>query len=459
MADRNTTVGIIGAGITGLATAFILREKHIDVTVYEKSSTPGGVIRTIHRDGWRVELGPNTIMARKPKVWELLNAVDLSDRVIFANERSKNRYIVKNGRPRALPLSLMDFITTGLFSWSSKLGLFREPFIKPVGDDDESVAGFFERRFGREAVQYAVDPFVAGIYAGKADRLSMKHTFPSIFSMEQRYGSVIRGAVKRKSNKGEKLSAPSQKKGLINFDRGLQTLPEALSDQLGQAVHFDAPVSAIDRQQHKWILEIENQAAQPEHDALILTLPAHRMQKLNAPPNLEESFERLSGIPYVPVSVVATGFKRSQVRHPLDGFGMLVPSVEPYNILGTLFSSTLFPGRAPDDHVLLTTFAGGGRQPDLAQQPDNKLYEVVLEDLRELLGIRGEPVYSLRHNWETAIPQYNLGYDSFINVMENIDRDNPGLYLAGNFRGGVSLPDRIEQAYETAKKVELFLRS
>lgn len=459
MADRNSTVGIIGAGITGLATAFILREKQIDVTVYEKSSIPGGVIRTTHQDGWHVELGPNTIMARKPKVWELLNAVDLSDRVIFANKRSKNRYIVKNGEPRALPLSFLDFLTTGLFSWSSKLGLFREPFIKPVGDDHESVADFFERRFGKEAVQYAVDPFVAGIYAGKADRLSMKHTFPAIFSMEQKHGSVIRGAVKRKSKKGEKPSPPSYKKGLINFDRGLRILPETLSDRLGNAVHFDAPVSAVERHQHKWKLEIENQDTQPEHDALILTLPAHRLQKLNAPPHLEASFEQLSDIPYVPVSVVALGFKQSQVQHPLDGFGMLVPSVEPYNILGTLFSSTLFPGRAPDDHVLLTTFTGGGRQPDLALLPDNKLYEVVLDDLRELLGICGEPVYSLRHTWTTAIPQYNLGYDSYINVMEQMDRDNPGLYLAGNFRDGVSLPDRIEQAYETAEKVELFLRS
>jgi len=459
MSNRNTTVGIIGAGITGLATAFNLREKQIDVTVYEKSSIPGGVIRTTCRDDWLVELGPNTIMARKPEVWELLDAVGLSDRVIFANDRSKNRYIVKNGNPCPLPLSFVDFITTGLFSWPSKLGLFREPFIKPMDADDESVARFFERRFGREAVRYAVDPFVAGIYAGEADRLSMKHTFPTIFSMERKHGSVIRGAVKRKSKKGEKPSVPSRKKGLINFSEGLQTLPEALSDRLGHAVRFDAPVSAIERQQHKWKLEIENQTAQPEHDALILTLPAHRMQKLNAPPKLTESFEQLAGIPYVPVSVVAMGFKQSQVQHPLDGFGMLVPSIEPYNILGTLFSSTLFPGRAPDNHVLLTTFVGGGRQPDLAQRPDDKLYEIILEDLRELLGIRGDPVFSLRHNWETAIPQYNLGYDTFINVMENIDKHNPGLYLAGNFRGGVSLPDRIEQAYETAKNVELFLSS
>lgn len=449
MTNKNQSVGILGAGISGLSAAYKLSQKNIDVTVYEKENQVGGAIKTHSENGWLVEEGPNTLMVKSKKFWELLDELNLKSESIEAGKTAQKRFIVKNSEPIPLPMSPGSFLTTNLFSAKAKFRLFKEPFASRSNKEDESIADFITRRLGNEPLEYAVNPFVSGIYAGDPKTLSVKHTFASLWDMEQQYGSLFMGMFKRKRNNN------SPKRALLSFENGNQQLAIAIADALENKVQTETEIQSVVKKGDQWLVEGQRngRAFTDEHDIIVSTLPAHSLFSIFD----DSMFKPLDKLPYAPLSVVALGFSDEQVGHPLDGFGMLIPEAENRKTLGVLFSSSLFPGRSPENHQLLTCFIGGARNPQLAEKPKHELQEIVLSEISELLDISGTPKYSHFRFWPQTIPQYEVGYDQFLNQIAQIEKQNKGLFIKGNFRGGVSVPDCILSGFETAKKVETFL--
>jgi oxygen-dependent protoporphyrinogen oxidase len=449
MTNKKQSVGILGAGISGLSAAYKLSQNNIDITVYEKDNQVGGAIKTNSKNGWLVEEGPNTLMVKSKEFWDLLEDLNLINSSIEASKTAQKRFIVKNGHPTPLPMSLGSFLTTNLFSVKAKFRLLKEPFISKSNKEDESIANFITRRLGREPLDYAVNPFVSGIYAGDPKTLSVKHTFEPLWKMEQQHGSLLKGAFKR----DRKNDSP--KRALLSFKNGNQQLPQTIADNFRKSIQTETTIQSVVKKGGKWIVKGQqnNSAFSEEYDVILSTLPAHLL-----PTIFEDSiFKPLNSLPYAPLSVVALGFSDGQVGHPLNGFGMLIPEAENRKTLGVLFSSSLFPGRTPDNHQLLTCFIGGARNPKLAGKHKQELQEVVLSEISELLNITGKPVFSHFRFWPKTIPQYEVGYDHILNQITEIEDLKKGLFIDGNFRGGVSVPDCILSGFETAEKVQTFL--
>lgn len=436
--------GIIGGGITGLTAAYRLKQRGAEVTVFDAAERVGGPIHSLRRNGYLAEFGPNTILETSPAVTALVSDLGLDARKIYADPSAKNRYVVRDGKLLPLPATPKSFISSKLFSLSAKFRLLREPFI-PKAAHDESLADFVRRRLGQEFLDYAVNPFVAGVYAGDPEKLSTEHAFQKLFTLEQKYGSLFRGQLKGAKERSKRPEVSKQKARMFSFDDGLGVLIEALEDALSDAIHLRMPVMEIRKVSNGW------QIGEETFDSIILTAPAYKLADLRLPSGID--LTRLKEIIYPPVTSLVLGFRRSDVAHDLDGFGMLIPEVERCNILGTVFSSSLFRQRAPEGHVTLTTYIGGMRQPEFALLDDDKLVDVVLADLRKLLGVRGEPTFVHRTTYEKAIPQYTLGYGTYKQIMSDLEAKNPGLYFAGNFRNGISVGDSIGAASSLAEKL------
>jgi len=438
-------VVVIGAGLTGLTAAVALRSRGVGVTVLESSARCGGAVHSEHDEGFLVEHGPNSMMTNDPEVTEFLRTLGLADEIIEPS--AKKRFLVRAGRPHALPLGPAAALATPLFSVAGKLRALREPFIAKSAADDESLSSFVGRRLGTEALAYAVEPFVAGIYAGNPEKLSTRWAFPKLWSLEQTHGSLLRGALRRQRTGG----APKT----ISFRHGMGELPNRLAGKLGADLHCGIRLENLDRSESGWTVAWSQAGAsrRATADAVVSTVPAFRVPELPWSPGLRSSLEFLGGIAYPPVTVMALGFRRADVAHPLDGFGMLVPAAEKRRILGAIFSSSLFSGRAPRDHVLLTVFVGGARQPRLAQLGDDALEQDILADLRDLLGARGTPVFRRVVRWPRAIPQYELGYGGLEELAEKTERDWPGLHLAGNYRGGIAASQCIRNGLRLAEQL------
>ncbi len=434
-------VAVLGAGITGLTAAWHLRRAGLTPLVFEKSARSGGAIGAMRSDGWLHELGPNSLLEGSPEVAAFVDEIGLGPRRLYAAPAAKQRYIVRAGRLVAMPASPLGFATTKLFSARAKLALFGEPFrSRSPADEEESVADFVVRRLGREFLDYAVNPFVGGVYAGDPARLSVRHAFPKLHALEQEHGSLIRGALKRRNTSG----GPAGR--IFSFPNGLGEIPEALAASLGDALRTGTEVKTVRRTEHEWEIECTRgeESWLEVCDSVVCALPADALANVR--------FERVPGaaqlamlheIEHPAVVSVFTGFRREAVRHPLDGFGALMPEVEGGRILGTLFSSTLFPGRAPDGHVALTTFVGGMRQPELAGLDDRALLGVVQAELSRLVGVTAPAVFSHIKRWSRAIPQYTLGYRRFKDAIAAVETAAPGLFVGGNCRDGISLANCI----------------
>lgn len=439
-------VVIIGGGIAGLTCAWRLHRAGRSVVVLERESKPGGSISTVRKDGYLLEMGPNTIQRSNRALEHLIDELDLASEVTEALPAANRRYIVRDGRPVPVPSGILDLITTDLLSWRARLGILAEPFRrKQKASSDESVADFVRRRLGQEFLDYTIDPFVSGVYAGDPERLSMRSAFPRMIRMEDESGSLVRGAVRSMRRRG----APPKWK-MFSFRDGLQMLPETIVAELSDVVRLNSRAESIERHDGKW--HVRSGEDELHARSIVLAVPMHVMEGISMPASVRP--RTASDVVYPPLAVVHTAFDRRDVLHPLDGFGALVPSRETsITILGALFTSSLFAGRAPSGHVVLTSFIGGRRRPEVLTMRQTDIHRRVEADLASLFGARGEPTFRSMHLWKHAIPQYEIGYDGVQSELAQIESVNDGLFFTGNFRDGISVGQTIETSEAVADRV------
>lgn len=442
MNDR-LDVAVVGGGISGLTTAFHLVRAGKRVAVLEASKRVGGAMETYADGAWRFEMGPNTVLENNESVSRLIRESGLEGDKLVAAPASKRRYLYKGGGLIPLPASPGGFLTTPLFSLGAKLRLLREPWIgRPPGEAEETIAQFVRRRLGNAFLDYAVGPFVSGVYAGDPERLSVRWAVPKIHALEAEHGSLIRGALARRKG-------PAPGGAMISFREGLEELPRRLAREIGD-VRTGLACQRVTRADGGF--RVETSAGPVEAERVVLAVPADAAAHL-----LEEATSggsRLfAEIPYAAVAVVSLGWRRAEVGHPLAGFGFLAPRKEGLRVLGCLFTSELFPGRAPDGHVALAAFAGGRTDPEIVGWDDERIVATLVSELRGPLGLRGEPSFRHVRRWPRAIPQYELGHGRFVERAREIERALPGLAVGGNFLAGVSVPDCIKNATAMAAQM------
>ena len=450
---------IVGGGVSGLSAAWFLHRRGCRVRVLEAAARVGGSITTERKDGYQVERGPNTTLQRPGReedaIGRLVSQLGLDDRLLEANPAGKKRFVLRDGRLHALPGSPPAFLATPLFSWRAKLRLLKEPFIGR-GKTEETIAEFVERRLGREFLDYAVDPFVSGVYAGTPRELSAWAAVPRIHEIESRYGSLIRGAIALgKAAKGAGMPAGRQ----ISFDAGMAVLPETIVAKLPEgSVATGRRATEIVPSGEGWEVAwvgSDDGRGRERGDALVIALPAAATADLVAP--LSETAARaLRGIDHAPVVSVGLGYARAQIAHALDGFGFLAPRPEDMRSLGGLFSSTLFPGRAPRDHALITGFVGGTTDRGAVTLGDEEVFGLLAADLATALGIDGAPVFRSLTRYDAAIPQYTLGH---LDRVEEVDRALDGhakLFLRASWRGGISVADCVRNGEKLSERMVNF---
>ncbi|WP_448588623.1 protoporphyrinogen oxidase [Thermocrinis sp.] len=428
-----TDVAVVGSGISGLSVAYRLKRAGADVKVFEKEDKVGGNIQTKIVDGYVCELGPQTILADK-KVEEFLSLANIKP--IYAKEEAKIRYIYKKRKLIPLPLSPVSFLTSPLFSLWGKLRVLKEPFVPKSIKSEETIAEFVKRRLGEEFLDYVVDPFVSGVYAGDVKQLSVKYAVKRVYELEQRFGSLIKGAIKLKA------LGPAGK--LIAFEGGNHSLPSELARSL--EVDLENVVLKIRRKDDKFVLETRK--GKVEAKAVVVSAPAtsagYLLRDLSW--SVAQEFDQIY---YAPVVVVHVA-----TRDPIPpGFGFLVPRKEGKRILGVLFSSNIFPDRKGN---LLTIYLGGATDPQVVEEEDEIILGIVEEELKEILGINATLLNITK--WKKGIPQYNVGYGRYYELVEMLEKENPGLFLTGNYLNGVSVADCIRNSEMVSKRVLEFLQ-
>lgn len=430
-------VVIVGGGISGLTTAFHLKQGGLRVAVLEASKRVGGALETFVDGPWRFEMGPNTVLESDPSVGRLLREAGLEGEKITASPSAKRRYLYKGGALVPLPSGPLGFLKTPLFPASAKLRLLKEPWIgRPDSGAEESIAQFVRRRLGTPFLDYAVGPFVSGVYAGDPERLSVRWAVPKIHALETEHGSLIRGAFARR-----KGAAP--RGAMFSFREGLEELPRRLAREIGD-VRTGISAERIVRVEGGFRVETPDGAVEAKQ--VVLAVPAEVAARLLSNPLFEE-------IPYAPVAIVSLGWRRADVGHPLEGFGFLSPRKEGLRVLGCLFPSEIFPGRAPEGHVALAAFVGGRTDPEIVGWEDEEIVSTVVSELRGPLSLTGAPAFSRIRRWPRAIPQYEIGHGRFVERVREIERELPGLRIGGNFVGGISVPDCIKNGTAIAEEI------
>ncbi len=458
---------IIGGGISGLAAAYYLQEQDktsgaLEIQVLEAGNHWGGIIQTEKREGFTLEAGPDAFISEKPLGYELCKQLGLASEIIGTNDLNRNSFIYKNGKlntiPRGFyliaPTSAFSLLSFPVLSWGAKLRMACEPWIQPRREPgDESVADFVRRRFGREAFEAIGQPMIAGIYTADPEKLSVEAALPKFKEMESRYGSLTK-ALRAKKSETHQASGPRYSL-FLSLKDGMQTLIEALLQKLDHvSLRTNAAVSRLEYGQ-KWKVFLRN-GENFEADAVCLTTPAFTAADLLRPsfPGLAEDLEN---IPYESVATVNLAYRREDIRHPLNGFGFVVPHIEGKKIMACSFSSVKFPSRAPAGHVLLRAFLGGALQRDLVEKSEADLAQIAADELKEILGIKNPPLFTVAKKWQNAMPQYHLGHLDRVKSIEEKLRNQPGLYLTGNAYRGVGIPDCIFHAEQTAGEMYEFV--
>jgi len=447
-------ITIVGAGISGLATAqaILSRKPDTEITIFEADRRIGGKVWTeTSAEGYLCEGGVNGFLDKIPSTLDLCRQVGAAP--LPADASAQKRYVYSRGELHKLPEKPPDFLKSRLLSIRGRLRVIFETIARGTDNPDETLAQFGIRRLGKEAFDRLIDPMASGVFAGDATRLSLKSCFPRIHEVEAEFGSLIRGLIKlqRKARREGKKDTPGPGPGgtLTSFDNGMSTLTDRLADQLGPRIRIATGVKNIDRNGNRYVLQLDNDTVE-ESDLLVMAAPAHAQAGMLR--NLDPELAGLLGeIPYPALSVCCFGYRRQHVGQVLDGFGFLVPSKEQRAVLGTIIDSNVFPGRAPDDSILLRSMVGGARVPELALLPDEQLISRVRSDLQDILSLTAEPDFIRIFRHQKAIPQYVTGHAARLKIIDEHLQKHPGLVLTGNAFKGVSLNDCVLNAWKTAQ--------
>ncbi len=447
---------ILGAGISGLATAHWLHKDGFDVKILESKSEPGGAMETSTENGFLIDFGPNSGLETTPLIRQLVDEVGLSDEMIYASEVSNKRYILRDNKLHPLPMNPISLIKSKLFSTKGKLRLLGEPFVGKSDDGYyQSIAQFVSRRLGQEFLDYAIDPFVSGVFAGDPSKLSVKSAFPKLYRLEEVYGGLVKGMIKGARERKKRAEESKQSAKMFSFINGMQSFPKAIAQKLNNNILYECRVQSVERRDNQWRVtyEFSGKIQETLSDIVLSTVPAYITSKIFGA--LDSNLvTHLKHIYYPPVMVLYLGFNKKDVGIPLDGFGYLIPSKEKKNFLGAIWSSVIFPNRCDDDKAAFTIFVGGARSPQLFDTEKNVLIEKALSEFKEIMKIKTDPIFIKEKLWLNAIPQYNLGYIEHENYFDKFEKENSGIFLGGNYRGGISVGDCIKNSEFIFKKVK-----
>ncbi len=452
MPDRRTDVAVVGGGIAGLAAARLLHKRGLAFAVLEAAPRWGGVIRTDREAGFLLEGGPDTMLASKPDGVELCRAVGLGGRMVPTDPARAAVYVLRRGALHRLPEGMVlgvptrmgPFWRSGLFGWRAKLRMCLEPWLPvPPAAADESIASFLGARLGREAVEVVGEPLLAGIHAGDASRLSIRATFPRLHEMGARRQSLVRGMRDAPRSPVEGGTA-----GFISLTGGLGELVDAIVTGLPSAA-LTSGTAALGLRRAPGGFLVETAAGTLEARAVVLALPPPRAAPLLAGLSAEGS-RILAAVPFASTATVLLGYRRSDVSHPLDGYGLLIGRGEGRRTTAVSFSSTKLPGRAPEGHVLLRGFVGGVHDPGVIDLDDARLVEIVEGDLRAVLGIGGAPVVRRVYRWPEGTPQMEVGHLERVAALDAHLARLPGLFVTGAGLRATGIPDVIADATKSA---------
>lgn len=443
---------VIGAGIAGLASAHHLRKQGIDVEVLEREPVVGGAVRSILKEErYLLELGPNAFLASADPLQRLARELSIEPLIVGGDQISRNRYIFRRGRMHPLPTGPGSFLKSGLLSASGKVRLLAEPFVKSQSRDAETLAAFTIRRAGKEVLSALVDPLVSGVWAGDPAELEVQSLIPKLVEIEQESGSVLKGM--------RKLAGGKVGRGLFSFRWGMGTLTARIEEELGGKIRKGIEAEGLQAipGDRRWRIQLSGWHAAVEADAVVLATPAHSAAKLLLPLDAK-IFSALSAIPYASLAVVHTAFREGDLPRRPDGFGVLVPRHEGVRMLGSIWSSAIFPRRCPGNEVLLTNFIGGATDPAAADLSDDELVAEVREGLKTTMGIEARPLFTFLKRWGQAIPQYTVGHRGRLEtVVDGLTR-LPGIFLTGSYLAGVSVSDTAAHARREVDRITEYLR-
>lgn len=457
----NKQVIVIGGGLSGLATAFQLRRKGLAVQVLESGTRAGGLIRSERVDGFLLEHAATCLFNYLPEVDFFCRNLGLESVQVFRQEVAKKRYLLRNGKPTPVPMHVGGFLRTDLISLPGKLRLLLEPFI-PKGatnGEHESVAGFISRRFGNEIYNRAIEPYVSGTLAGDGERACLRSTFSQFAVLEAEHGSIVKGAIARKLRGIRSASCNAR---VSSFQEGMGVLSGSIATHLGEDFLPGRCVIGMQRRGRQWevVVQLADGSVQTHiADAVVVATPAYVASSLVS--DLSQDLgSLLAGISYSPMVVTHLGYAREAISHALDGIGCLVPKCEPgFDLLGSLWPTTLFANRAADGRVLCMNYLGGARSPWMLELSDAELLARSEENLQRMIGVRGQSILSRVTRHQRALPQYNLGHQMFLRAVEEHLKLLPGLFLAGNYFRGVSVRVCITQGEQIAERVKMVLQS
>lgn len=463
---------IVGGGISGLATAYILQKKahaakvELEITLLERETRIGGKIWSIKDEGYICEWGPNGFLDSKPQTLELCRALGASSQLLKSNDNARKRFIYSDGMLNQLPENGTSFLKSKLLSWPGKFRIAMEPFAsKPPQDVDETLAAFARRRLGDEALRKLIGPMVSGIFAGDPETMSLKSCFPRIAELESNYGGLILAMMKLAKQKkkdiaaGKAVASAAGPGGVLtSFRGGIQTLTDILTERLGSDVIQAGRIAVrVEKGGDATPYRVVTDKGDLEADVVILATPAFVSAELvqGIDPFMQHT---LTEIPYASMTVVCFGYEREKIRFDLKGFGYLIPKEEGMNTLGTLWDSSIFENRAPAGRVLLRSMVGGACFPKYVNLSDQEIVERVMNDLKTIMGIKLPPAFIRIFRHEKAIPQYVVGHGHRVAMLEDKLRSYPGLYLTGNSYYGIGLNDCVAAADRTALAAIGYLR-
>lgn len=448
---------VIGGGLTGLSTAFFLKKKGIDVMVIEKENRLGGQIHSYKEEGFIFESGPNTGVVSYPEIVEMFDELSVNCKMDVARDEAKKRLIWKGRKFHALPSGLFSAIGTPLFRFSDKLRILGEPWRSKGTNPDESVAGIASRRLGKSFVDYAVDPFLSGVYAGDPNRLVTRYALPKLYNLEQNYGSFIRGTMaKMKEVKTERDKLATKK--VFSASGGLNSLVDALSEYIGKdniiTGATNTRVMPFGDSAGLWNVSFTHNGDNYviESENVVTTTGSYCLPDI-LPFIEKDTMDKINNLFYAPIVQAAVCF-RNETLDDFQVFGGLVPSCEKKDILGILNPSACFNGRAEGQGNTLAIFMGGVRHQDFIDKTDEELENIVKENLKTMLGISTQPdiIRFFRH--KHAIPQYEINSGERFEAITEAEKQYKGLYIKGNLCGGIGMGDRIHQAYLTAENIQ-----